>query len=55
MAKRFVIAICLAVSLASAFAVMGPGIDWCAQDWVKESAFWSWYFNCPDNPTPAPQ
>jgi len=37
---------CLAAAAAFLLVIMGPGIDWCQVDWVKNSEFWSFYFNC---------
>jgi hypothetical protein len=45
-AKRLVAGFCAAAAMAGALVIMGPGVDWCEADWVKESAFWRWYFNC---------
>jgi hypothetical protein len=50
--KRQIAAVLIAIGLAGAVsvahaAVMGDVIDWCQADWVKDSAFWRWYFNCP--------
>jgi hypothetical protein len=37
------------VGLAFALSIIGPsGIDWCSLDWVNNSEFWRWYFNCGD-------
>lgn len=46
MFKRFAAAVCLAFSFAGAFAVMGPGVPWCAADWVQSNSYLSWFFNC---------
>lgn len=47
MAKRLLAAVALAFSFAGAFATMGPGVYWCASDWVQSSSYLSWFFNCP--------
>jgi hypothetical protein len=44
--KRIAMALLVALALASTLAVLGPPIDWCQAEWVKDSAFWRWYFNC---------
>jgi hypothetical protein len=51
-AKRLIAALCLSLSLAGAFSIIGGGggIDYCELDWVQSSSFWRWYFGCSDNP-----
>ena len=40
----------IALSLSVALSILAPsGIPWCDLDWVNSSAFWSWYFNCPES------
>lgn len=47
--RRAVAGFCAACVMAGVLVIMGPGINWCEADWVKESAFWRWYFNCDGN------
>lgn len=48
--KRLLGALFLAGFLGGAFEIIGGGgIGWCDQEWVYNSSFWSWYFNCPSS------
>lgn len=44
-ARRLISAFLLACALSAVLVIFAPP-DWCEADWVKDNAFWRWYFNC---------